>query len=908
MSGRVADLEVNPDEPTEFYVAYASGGLWHTTDNGISFEPLFEREASMTLGDIAVDWRTRTIWLGTGENNSSRSSYAGTGLYKSSDMGKTWQHLGLADGQHTGRILLHPTNTQTAWVAMMGHLYSPNAERGIFKTTDGGVTWRKTLFINDSTGVIDLVINPKDPNILYAAAWERTRHAWHFQGNGSSSGIYKSTDGGESWSLMTEAKSGFPNTKGLGRIGIALAPSQPETLYAVLDNQDLQEKKKPEDPNALTKERLKNMGKDEFLKLDEDKINDYLDENGFPEHITAESVKDDVRTGKIQVGALVEYLEDANALLFDTPVKGLECYRSDDGGNTWRKTHEGNIDMVVYSYGYYFGQVRVDAQKPEKIYTLGVPIITSENGGKDWKSIGQDNVHVDHHALWANPKRPGHLVSGNDGGINITYDDGQHWFKANSPPVGQVYAVNVDMAEPYNVYCGFQDNGVWKGPSTYELGSGWQATGHDAYKGLMGGDGMQIEIDTRDNQHVITGYQFGNYFNINTASGKTFPAVPRPMLGERPFRFNWQTPIHLSRHNRDILYMGSNKFHRSFDQGKTWETLSDDLTKGGQKGNVPYGTLTSIHESPLRFGLIYVGTDDGLAHRSADGGYTWQRISDGLPQDYWVSRVQASAHSPGRVFVSLNGYRWDNFEALAFVSEDFGKTWQQIGRGLPAEPINVIKEDPTNPSLLYVGTDHGLYVSLDKGAAFTAWGEGMPDVPVHDLVIHPRDADIIVGTHGRSLFKASVAPLQQLTPERLKNPLIVFEKKAIRYSKNWGMKDFDWVFHEPKHDFYFYAKYAGHAEIRLKTQKGTLVQSLNVEAHQGLNRVELAPSVAETNKAAYERELGKSTTLKKADNGLYYLLPGTYVVEVAIKGTDQSTTWEIRPPEVSSRKKKKKIP
>ena len=434
MSGRVVDIEANPEDPTKFYVAYASGGLWVTVNNGQSFDPLFDREAVMTLGDIAVDWgNSETIWVGTGENNSSRSSYAGAGVYKSTDMGVTWEHMGLAETHRTGRIILHPNDANTIWVAAAGALYSPSPERGVYKSTNGGMSWTQVLFVDNNTGAIDLVADPSNPDVLYATMWHRERRAWNFVEAGAGSGIYKSTDGGDNWTLISTEESGFPTGEGVGRIGLAVYPQNPEIVYAFLDNQY---RRPAEDVDisdeSLTREALRTMSMQSFLALDDDKISNFLRDNGFPRKYTVASVRDLVQEGSIQPVALVEYLEDANAQLFNTPVIGAEVYRSDDGGMTWTRTHSEFLDRVYNSYGYYFGEIRIAPDTPDRIYIMGVPILRSDDGGKSWLSIGAPHVHVDHHALWVNPNRPGHLINGNDGGVNISYDDGVNWFKASS--------------------------------------------------------------------------------------------------------------------------------------------------------------------------------------------------------------------------------------------------------------------------------------------------------------------------------------------------------------------------------------------------------------------------------------------------------------------------------------------
>ncbi len=905
MSGRVADIDVNPEDPTEFYVAYASGGLWHTTDNGTSFEPLFDQQDVITIGDIAVNWKEGLIWVGTGEVNSSRSSYAGTGIYLSADGGKTWQHRGLPESHHIGRILLDENDPNTLWVAVLGHLYTANPQRGVYKTTDGGKTWRKTLFIDEETGAIDLLRDPNKPQTLYAATWTRSRKAWDFRESGPGSAIYRSTNDGNSWKKISGKRSGFPSGEGVGRIGLTASTDAlgQTVLYAILDNNFRRPKEeKPEE--GLTKEQLRQISVEDFLLLDTATLQTYLEDNDFPEKYSAEKVFDLVRKGKILPIALVEYLEDANAKLFDTPVIGAEVYVSRDGGKHWSKTHEGYLDDLYYSYGYYFGQIRSQAQNPDKLYIFGVPALRSEDGGKSWKSINGDNVHVDHHALWVDPQRPGHLILGNDGGINISYDDGQHWIRCNTPPVGQFYSVAVDMAKPYNVFGGLQDNGVWRGPSTYKASTRWQQTGHYPYEMIMGGDGMQVAVDTRDNNTVYSGFQFGNYFRIDLQSEDQTYITPKHELGERPLRWNWQAPIHLSVHNPDILYMGANRLYRSLNRGKTFEPISPDLTLGGKPGDVPYGTLTSIHESPLRFGLIYTGSDDGKVHVSQDGGHSWQDISGNLPKGLWVSRIQASAHSESRVYLSLNGYRNDLFEAFAYRSDDYGQTWQRIGTDLPAEPVNVIKEDPENENILYLGTDHGLYVSLDGGAHFQAMMKGLPQVPVHDLAIQARDKELVVATHGRSLYAAGIKELQQLTPEIIASPLHLFELSPTRYNDNWGHAWSKWLeIHEPTLSIPYYLSQDELVEVAVFTEGGIQIFSKQERKSRGLHYAEYHLSIPEEKLDAYKKEFGDAAQkLKKADNGKYYLLPGTYVVRLSAKlktslSTNEetlSTKWVVR--------------
>ena len=773
MSGRVVDIEVNFADPTEFYVAYASGGLWHTTNNGQSFTPIFDSEAIMTIGDIAVNWSNRTIWVGTGEVNSSRSSYAGIGLYKSTNNGKSWEYLGLPESHHIGKIQLHPTDPNTAWVAALGHLYSPNKERGVYKTTDGGKTWKLTLAIDENTGAVDLEMNHDKPNELYAAMWYRTRRAWNFEEGGKTSGIYKSTDGGETWKLVSGPSSGFATGDGIGRIGLSMAWTNTNTIYAIVDNQNKKEGGAARPTSTgMTIRDFKGLSKDQFLQLDEKRVDSFLRNNRFPAEYTFSKIKEKVGKDEFKPSVIYDYLKGPNDDLLDASnIIGCEIYRSDDGGATWKKTNTKDLPNMYSTYGYYFGKVFVSPTNIDKIVITGVPIMMSVDGGKTFTNIDGDNVHSDHHFVWMNYKRDSHMIIGNDGGVNITYDDGKNWYKANSIPVGQFYSVFVDEARPYNVYGGLQDNGVWYGPSTNRESSGWHDNGNYAFKMIGGGDGMQVQVDTRDNNTFYAGSQFGSYFRNNKQGTQRLPIRPRHQLGETPLRFNWETPIWLSKHNQDIFYIGSNRVHRSFNKAENLQNVSPDLTKGGISGDVPYGTLTCLIESPIRFGLLYTGSDDGLVHVSKDGGYTWTNITGKLPKDLWVSSIQPSTHVEGRVYVTLNGYRNDHFTAYVFVSDDYGTSWKPICKDLPAEPVNVVKEDLKNASIIYVGTDGGLYVSMDGGETSMMWTKGLPkSIPVHDIAIQARDNELVLGTHGRSIY---IAKLDQVQQKAKKQPVAI---------------------------------------------------------------------------------------------------------------------------------------
>ena len=889
MSGRVVDLAVNPENPTEFYVGYASGGVWHTVNNGTTFTPILDASETQNVGDIAVDWKNRTIWVGTGENNSSRSSYAGIGVLKSTDNGKTWQHTGLKDSHHVGRILINPNNPDEVVIGVTGHLYSPNQERGIYKTIDGGQTWSQTLFVDDLTGIIDVQTNPNNFNLMFASSWTKDRKAWNFDGSGNNSAIYKSTDAGNTWTKVSTEKSGFPTGNGVGRIGLTVYND--DIIYALHDSQfrrPSEDNKKP--TNTLTKEDFKSMTTDTFLALDDKKLNAYLKMNGFQEKYRANNVKQMVRSGNVKPIDLAKYLEDANSMLFDSPVIGAEVYKSIDGGTTWQKTHKDYIDDLYYSYGYYFGEIRVDPQDKNGIYILGVPILKSKDGGKTFTSISAENVHADHQALWVNPKKSGHLIDGNDGGLNMSYDDGENWEKLNVNPVGQFYSINVDNESPYNVYGGLQDNGVWFGPHNAREDKSWHQSGHYPWKSIMGGDGMQIQIDSRNHNIVYTGYQFGNYYRLNLETEENTYIQPKHELGESPYRFNWQTPILLSPHNQDILYLGGNKLMRSMNQGNDWTAISEDLTNGGKKGNVAYGTLTSISESPFQFGLIYTGSDDGLVYVTKNAGGNWTNISNTLPKDLWVSRVVASQHKKERVYVTLNGYRWDDFKVYTYMSNNYGQTWKDISANIPKSPVNVIKEDPENENILYLGTDNGAYISFNQGQNWESFNKGLPNVAVHDIVIQSEAKDLLLGTHGRSIYKTDISKLQLMNPTMLSNELTLFKVDNIRHSSRWGSSWGKWYdTFEPEIEFAFYSNTSEEKIIKILSEKGTLLNQVKVSADKGFNYVNYDLTLTEKGRKTLHKE-NTSIEIEKAKNNVYYLPKGTYTIQI----DNEKTNFEVK--------------
>ena len=885
MSGRVTDLAVNPDATYEFYVAYASGGLWYTNNNGTTFSPVMDNSATQNIGDIAVHWPTHTIYVGTGENNASRSSYAGIGVLKSTDRGDSWQYLGLEDAHHIGKIEINPNNPNEVIVGAMGHLYSENSTRGIYKSMDGGQTWQHTLELYNSTAIIEISVAPEDFNIQYAAAWEKDRKAWHFTGSGRTSAIYKSTDAGQTWQKITTLESGFPQGNGVGRIG--LAAFNAKTIYTIVDNQD----RRPIKTSAqkkLTKKDFEGISLEAFMAIDTKLLDNFLRDNSFPREHTAKSIRMAVRNGTLKPSDLSLYLSDANSDLFDTPVVGAQVYKSEDGGQTWTKTHEGFLDDVYYSYGYYFGMIHVAPTNENQIYIYGVPMLGSSDGGKTFSTLDAPNVHVDHHALWINPNNPKHLINGNDGGVNISYDGGENWIKSNQPSVGQFYTVYADNQKPYRVYGGLQDNGVWEAPHTAQESVAWHQSGHNAWTSIMGGDGMQIQVDKRNANIIYTGYQFGNYFRIDRETNKRNYIQPKHKLGEAPLRFNWQTPILLSPHNNDILYLGSNKLHRSMNQGDEWTAISDDLTKGEKKGNVPYGTITTFDESVFDFGQLVVGSDDGLIHITKNGGGTWTCISETLPQNLWISRVQFSTHDPSRIYATLNGYRWDDFTPYVFVSDDLGVSWRNISANLPTSPVNVIREDATNEELLYLGTDNGLYISINKGADWQLFGSDMPRVAVHDLFIQKEANDLLVGTHGRSIYLLELEAVQQL-PKLVQQPFTILQPQTQKHSKRWGQKSRVWYdAYTPKFEWTFFSQIKTDGVWTLTSEKGVVVYEEAVTLSKGIQKISYELFMQPDALKSYSRK--HKTELIPSADGRVYLPKGKYTI---LWNDESKTTLKI---------------
>jgi photosystem II stability/assembly factor-like uncharacterized protein len=843
--GRVVDIETVPGRAQEFYVAYASGGVWKTTNNGQSFTPLSDQLPNMISGDVAVDPNNpETIWIGTGEPNASRSSYSGLGIFKSIDGGKTFASSGLLGADRISRIVVDPKNSQRILVAVQGALYTEGGLRGVYLSEDGGKSWKQTLqTINGWTGATELVLHPTKSKIVYAATWDKARSPWNFRESGVGSAIYKSTDGGKTFARLKS----FPSGAHIGRIGLAVSKAKPDWLYVSLDNlaetpaQDIELGDSP-----FSAPRLKTMSRAEFLRQDPQQIEAFLQGSDLPLELDAQTLIEKVKSNAISMDQLRAKLEDGNSALFNTDIIGLEIYRSEDGGSSFSKRNHKPIREVTYSYGYYFALISASPTNADHLVMAGVPLIESKDGGKSFTgTINQREVHVDHHAYVFDSNFPKRIFNGNDGGIDVSYDEGKHWDRLDRQALGQAYTVQFDMATPYNVYTGLQDNGTLKGSSLSRSDDlrAWQVVG--------GGDGMQIEVDDKSNA-LITGYQFGNY-----RSSLGFSVRPIAPFDQPNYRFNWQTPIRLSQFDNSVLYMGANKMFRSLDQGKTFEAISGDLTRSKNRGNVPFATITTIAESPKQFGMLWAGTDDSQVWLSDNFGQSWRNVSKGLP-DGWIAGIEPSRFARYRSYVAVNRYRHDDQRALIYVTEDSGRNWRSIAANLPDMPVNVIREDPTHENLLYVGTDRGAYASLDRGRNWQAIGSGLPNVPVHDLKIHPRERELIAGTHGRSVWVLDVLPLQELVHVNAATTLKAFHIDSIDFDRSGQSAPNPWFAHWNERKLValnFYSKSAGNGSIDIKNTEGQVLRTLSFDAKPGLNQVLWDESIDLDSAIAFENAL-----------------------------------------------------
>ncbi len=693
MSGRVTTIDVVEKNPNVIYVGAASGGIWKTTSGGLDWTPIFEDQAVASIGSLAIyQANPDIVWAGTGEGNPRNSLNSGYGIYKTIDGGKTWELKGLEKTRNIHRVIIDPTNPNVVYAAAIGSPWGPHPERGVYKTTDGGDTWEQILFINDSTGCGDLVMDPNNPNKLIAGMWQHQRWPWYFKSGGPGSGMHITFDGGKTWKKLSE-NDGLPKGE-LGRIGLAIAKSNSNRVYALIESE----------------------------------------KNAF--------------------------------------------YRSDDGGHTWVKKAEENIG----DRPFYYWDIFVDPSDEDRIYTLFSRVNKSENGGANFESFMRSSIHPDHHAWYIHPENPNFMIDGNDGGLAITHDRGETWRFVTNLPLGQFYHVNYDLEWPYNVYGGLQDNGSWYGPA-YNFSRG----GIQFYDWItvMGGDGFDVVPDSSDNRYGYAMSQGGNVGRFDRLTGSTVDVKPIHPEGDE-LRFHWNAAIAHDPMEKTTIYYGSQFLHKSTDRGDSWEIISPDLTTNDQEkidlsyktggltfditGAENHCTIIAISPSPVDNKIIWVGTDDGNIQLTQDGGKTWTNTISkikGLPKNAWIPLIHASNHNKREAFVVVNNYRQNDFKAYLYHTDNFGKTWTQIADDSKVWGycLSVI-QDPVEPNLVFLGTEYGLYVSIDKGSTWNKWTKGYPTVPTMDLKIHPREHDLIIGTFGRSLYIIDdIRPLRVIARE-----------------------------------------------------------------------------------------------------------------------------------------------
>jgi len=786
-SGRFIDIAVPTDDDHTFYMATASGHLWKTSNRGITFEVLFDDQPDVySIGAIAVaPSNSDVLYLGSGEGNNSRSSYWGNGIYKSTDAGETWANMGLPESHHFGRIVVHPTNENIVYAAALGHLYSENPERGLYRSTNGGRSWDQVLapVVEGRTiGVVDVAMDPENPNTLYAASYDKVRLPFTFDLGGPGSRLYKTTDGGDNWIQIGQ---GLPEGM-LGRIGVDVWDGDPDVLYVTIENANKE---------------------------------DMSDEERRRELLNHEASR-----GMI----------------------GGEVYRSDDAGLNWTKVSPDG-QSIGGGPAYYYGQIIIDPNDADVVHVLSAASWGTFDGGDTWErqpfGFGGDD-----HALWINPDDSRHIILGYDHGMGISYDGGENWYHPDFQSLAQFYAVGVDNSRPYRIAGGLQDNGSSMayhtnpagGPLRFEM---WQRVG--------GGDGMYNEIEWCENRYLYNESQFGPIARTDLLTGERKGI----RYEDADMRYNWNAPILVSPHDCNVIFHAGNRLMRSEFRGESWEVISPDLSKNdpatlttgkGGDGNVQYGTITSIDESPLKAGLIWVGTDDGNVQVTRDGGENWTLVNDNIPNnpEYWVSRVEASHHDLGTAYVTFTGYRNDDFRPFVYKTTDYGASWTSITANLPSGPVNVIREHHLNPDLLFLGTEFQVWVSNTGGRSWTSMKLDMPTNPVHDMKIQERDNDLVVATHGRGIYVADIAPLAELTPAVLASRAHFFDPEPeVRWvatdRMNYASSNFEGESEEAGASLFYYLRDDAQGDVKLTVYQGRVpISEIEGETSAGIHSVQ----------------------------------------------------------------------
>ncbi|HYM82319.1 MAG TPA: hypothetical protein VEY91_13025 [Candidatus Limnocylindria bacterium] len=833
MGGRISDLAVDERDPNTFYLATGTGGLFKTTNLGTTWKPVFDDQPVASIGAVAL-WpgNPSVVWVGTGEANSRNSSSWGNGVYRSNDGGGKWTHLGLAATHNIAQVVLDPADSNVAYVAALGHLWGDNPERGVFKTTDGGKSWSHVLKGDAGAGAVDLVMDPRDPRVLYAALYARRRTPWSYTSGGASGGIFRTRDGGRSW---TKLRNGLPTVT--GRIGLDVYRRSPGLLFAVVES-----------------------GQGGQIQEFEDKS----------------------RTGGV--------------------------FRSEDGGDHWTRV------SAYTPRPFYYGQIRVQPNDSSRVYLLGTDLWVSDDGGATFRARGARNVHPDCHAMWIDPTDGKRLLLGTDGGLFLSHDRGASWDYLNNLAIGEFYNITLDQREPYRIYGGLQDNQTWGGPSRNLLDpESWlddpnrDAITNSDWFCLGGGDGFHVAVDPTDPDLVYFESQGGYLQRMHLGTGRVRFLRPSNREGEARFRFNWNAPFQISPHDPTQLWIGGNHLFRLNDRGETWEIASPDLTTQDARKMVTGGsaaethcTIVTLAESPRARGTVWAGTDDGKLWVTRDGGAQWTDLTRnlrGVPGGLYMSRIEASRHDPGTAYLAIDGHRSDVFTPFLLMTRDHGRTWSSIASDLPpGGPVKVVREDPVRPDLLYAGTEFGLYASFDRGRHWLRLQEGLPTVAVDDIAIHSRDHDLVIGTHGRSVFVLDdITPLQQWNPEVATRPATLFAPREARpfylrpLSGLWGQRPFRAKNPPPGASLnYFVREFTGDGvSLVIADSTDKTVRTLTGPGTPGFHRVTWD----------LQREPGERIPSPEWSGQPEFVAAGRYTVKMSYgKAPEQKQTLEVRPP------------
>jgi len=831
MGGRVSEIALDPKDPATFYVALGTGGVMKTSDGGATFEGIFEDEAVAAIGAIAVaPSDSKVVWVGTGEANDRNSSSWGNGVYRSTDGGEKWTHVGLKESKFIARIVVHPTDPNTAWVAAVGDLWNAGGERGLFKTTDAGKTWRVVLAApepyQNKVGCGDVMLDPSDPNTLYATLYARQRKPWSFvygpafTDGKDLGGIFKSTDGGATWRKLEK---GLPGAT--GRIGLAIYAKNPKIVYAIVQS----------------------------------------DEGGTSGIMEIQSKRGGV-------------------------------FRSEDGGESWARVNALNPRP------FYFSQIRVDPENDQRVYVLGFALHVSEDGGRTFREDLFQKVHPDCHALAIDPKFPKRLLLGTDGGVYQSYDGGKAWMHLNWFAAGEFYRINADLSTPYRICGGLQDNLNWVGPSRTNSKEG--ILNYD-WTTLGGGDGFYCVFDADDPNVIYTESQEGYVHRFNLKNGETKRLRPEPTEGQAAYRFHWNSPLIGSRHQTGVFYLAGNKVFKHSARGEQWKVISPDLstqelpkmvTVGSGAEN--YGVVYTLAESPVKAGMLWAGTDDGKLWLTENEGEKWGDLTASLPaptKGQWIMRVEPGWQDAQVAYLAVDAHRTGNYAPLAYRTSDGGKTWQSITSNLPADgPVKVVREDPKNPNLLYAGTEFALFVSFDRGGRWVRFG-GLPTVAVDDIVVHPRELDLVVATHGRSLYIVDdISALEQLSVEVQAKEANLFPPRTatgihpLPGFGDWNGKSVFRGENPPEGAIvtFYLREYTGEeVKIKIANEQGTPVAKFKMVGRPGLNRF------------AWDLKPTKDLLTEYGGEGQKFLKPGEYTITLEYgKATEtQKLKVEIAP-------------